>query len=80
VESERVIQANMAAICKNRTVFIIAHRLSTVQGCDRILVMDKGNVIEQGTHDAAATTTRGLCANAPLSNRSDSLAHYARAG
>jgi subfamily B ATP-binding cassette protein HlyB/CyaB len=51
VESERVIQANMAAICKNRTVFIIAHRLSTVQGCDRILVMDKGSVIEQGTHE-----------------------------
>jgi len=50
VESERVIQANMAAICRNRTVLIIAHRLSTVQGCDRILVMDGGRIIEQGTH------------------------------
>ncbi|HSC74952.1 MAG TPA: type I secretion system permease/ATPase [Pseudomonadales bacterium] len=49
-ESERVIQNNMAAICKNRTVFIIAHRLSTVQGCDRIIVMEKGRLVEQGTH------------------------------
>jgi subfamily B ATP-binding cassette protein HlyB/CyaB len=49
-ESERIIQHNMAAICKNRTVFIIAHRLSTVQGCDRIIVMDKGRIMEQGTH------------------------------
>ncbi len=50
-ESERVIQNNMAAICKNRTVFIIAHRLSTVRGCDRIIVMDKGRIVEQGPHD-----------------------------
>ena len=50
-ESERAIQQNMAAICKNRTVFIIAHRLSTVRGCDRIIVMDKGRIIEQGTHE-----------------------------
>jgi subfamily B ATP-binding cassette protein HlyB/CyaB len=51
VESERIIQSNMAAICHGRTVFIIAHRLSTVQGCDRILVMDNGRIIEQGSHD-----------------------------
>lgn len=50
-ESERIIQNNMAAICKNRTVFIIAHRLSTVRGCDRIIVMDKGRIVEQGTHE-----------------------------
>ena len=50
-ESERIIQNNMAAICKNRTVFIIAHRLSTVRGCDRIIVMDKGRIIEQGRHE-----------------------------
>lgn len=52
VESERIIQANMAAICQQRTVLIIAHRLSTVQGCDRIIVMDKGTIVEQGTHAA----------------------------
>jgi subfamily B ATP-binding cassette protein HlyB/CyaB len=50
-ESERCIQQNMAAICKQRTVFIIAHRLSTVRGCDRIIVMDKGRIVEQGTHE-----------------------------
>ncbi len=50
-ESERLIQDNMSSICKNRTVFIIAHRLTTVRGCDRIVVMDKGRIVEQGSHD-----------------------------
>ncbi|MCP4451450.1 MAG: ATP-binding cassette domain-containing protein, partial [Planctomycetes bacterium] len=50
-ESERIIQENMAAICKGRTVFIIAHRLSTVRQCDRIVVMDKGQIIEIGDHE-----------------------------
>ncbi len=50
-ESERIIQENMAAICKDRTVFIIAHRLSTVRHSDRIIVMDKGRVIESGSHE-----------------------------
>ena len=50
-ESERLIQDNMAQICKDRTVFIIAHRLTTVRACDRIIVMDKGRIIEEGSHD-----------------------------
>jgi subfamily B ATP-binding cassette protein HlyB/CyaB len=50
-ESERLVQDNMAIICKNRTVFMIAHRLSTVRQCHRILVMDKGRIVEQGNHD-----------------------------
>lgn len=50
-ESERIIQENMAAICQNRTVFVIAHRLSTVRHCDRILVMDNGRIIEAGSHE-----------------------------
>lgn len=50
-ESERKIQDNMATICKGRTVFIIAHRLSTVRQCDRIIVVDKGRIVEQGPHD-----------------------------
>lgn len=49
-ESERIIQDNMRSICHNRTVFIIAHRLSTVRGADRILVMEQGQVVEQGDH------------------------------
>lgn len=49
-ESERVIQQNMQAICKGRTVVIIAHRLSAVRDANRILVMDRGQIVEQGTH------------------------------
>ncbi len=51
-ESERIIQNNMQSIASNRTVFIIAHRLSTVRDADRIIVIDKGRIIEQGSHDA----------------------------
>ena len=50
-ESERIIQHNMQAICQERTVIIIAHRLSTVRAAQRILVMDKGQIVEQGSHD-----------------------------
>ncbi|VAX12449.1 RTX toxin transporter, ATP-binding protein [hydrothermal vent metagenome] len=49
-ESEHIIQTNMARISQGRTVFIIAHRLSTVRNAHRILVIDKGQIIEQGTH------------------------------
>lgn len=49
-ESERMIQDNMQSICKDRTVFIIAHRLSTVRSASRIIVLDHGQVIEQGSH------------------------------
>jgi len=49
--SERVIQQNMPAICRGRTVIIIAHRLSTVRATHRIIVMEKGAVIERGSHD-----------------------------
>ncbi len=50
-ESERIVQDNMATICKGRSVFIIAHRLSAVRQCDRIIVMDKGRIVEQGSHE-----------------------------
>lgn len=50
-ESEAVIQRNMAQICNGRTVFIIAHRLSAVRPAHRIYVVEKGEVIEDGTHD-----------------------------
>jgi subfamily B ATP-binding cassette protein HlyB/CyaB len=49
---ERVIQDNMVAICRRRTVYVIAHRLSTVRQCDRIIVMEKGRIIEQGNHQS----------------------------
>lgn len=49
-ESEHIIQQNMQAICKGRTVFIIAHRLSAVRLANRIVVMDKGRIVEEGSH------------------------------
>ncbi|MCL9781952.1 type I secretion system permease/ATPase [Vibrio sp. S4M6] len=50
-ESESIIQQNMQAICQNRTVLIIAHRLSTVRHADRILTIESGEVVEDGSHD-----------------------------
>lgn len=50
-ESERIIQQNMNAITRGRTTLIIAHRLSTVQNADLILVLDEGALIESGTHE-----------------------------
>jgi ABC-type bacteriocin/lantibiotic exporter with double-glycine peptidase domain len=50
-ESERIIQNNFNRILQNRTTLIIAHRLSTVRNADLILVLDRGVIVEQGTHD-----------------------------
>ncbi len=50
-ETERIIQNNLKTILKGRTSLIIAHRLSTVRNADLILVLDKGILIESGTHD-----------------------------
>jgi len=50
-ESERIIQQNMAQICKGRTVLIVAHRLSTVRLADRIVTIDHGRITEDGTHN-----------------------------
>lgn len=49
-ESERVIHDNMADICRGRTVFIVAHRLSTLRLANRILVLERGKIIEAGHH------------------------------
>ena len=51
-ESERIIQHNMSEIAKGRTVLIIAHRLSTVRAADRIITLERGRMVEDGTHDA----------------------------
>ncbi|RED55134.1 ATP-binding cassette subfamily B protein [Cohnella lupini] len=58
-ESERAIQNNLAAIVKNRTTIIIAHRLNTVRHADRIFVLDRGTVAESGTHEELLQT-KGL--------------------
>jgi ATP-binding cassette subfamily B protein len=51
VETERRIHAAMLGVMKGRTTFVIAHRLSTVKDADLILVLEDGEIVEQGTHD-----------------------------
>lgn len=49
-ESERLVQDALERLMEGRTTFVVAHRLSTIQRADRILVMDKGRIVEEGTH------------------------------
>jgi ATP-binding cassette, subfamily B, bacterial HlyB/CyaB len=55
-ESERVIQQNMKDIARGRTVLVIAHRLSTVRAADRIVTLDRGRLVEDGSHEALMKT------------------------
>jgi len=62
-ESEAMLQKNMGAICQGRTVIIIAHRLSSVRRAHRIIVMDRGRIVEAGPHDALVQQPQGLYAH-----------------
>jgi subfamily B ATP-binding cassette protein HlyB/CyaB len=55
-ESERIIQQNMRQIAKGRTVLVIAHRLSTVRAMDRIVTLERGRLVEDGSHDTLIKT------------------------
>jgi ATP-binding cassette subfamily B protein len=59
-ESEALIQQAMERLMKGRTSMVIAHRLSTVRSLDRILVFDRGKIVEQGTHAALTARTGGI--------------------
>ncbi|MDP9133105.1 MAG: ATP-binding cassette domain-containing protein, partial [Nitrospirota bacterium] len=58
-ESERLVQQALERLMVNRTTFVVAHRLSTIQRADRILVLNKGRIVEEGTH-AALLEHQGL--------------------
>jgi ATP-binding cassette subfamily B protein len=60
-ESERMVQAALESAMRDRTTLVIAHRLATVQQADRIVVIDQGRLVEQGTH-AALVQANGLYA------------------
>ena len=59
-ESERLVQEALEILMKNRTSIIIAHRLSTIREADKIIVLEKGKVIESGTHDELIKNEEGL--------------------
>jgi len=59
-ESEALIQQAMERLMKGRTSIVIAHRLSTVRSLDRILVFDRGQIVEQGTHAVLARRADGI--------------------
>jgi ABC-type multidrug transport system fused ATPase/permease subunit len=58
-KSEKIIQGSLDKLMEDRTTFIIAHRLSTVRKADKILVLDKGEIIESGTHDELVKKKNG---------------------
>ena len=60
-ESERLVQQALERLMVNRTTLVIAHRLATVRAADRILVMDQGRIVEEGTH-SSLTAAQGLYA------------------
>lgn len=74
-ESERAIHDNMATICAGRTVFIVAHRLPTLRLADRILVLDRGRLVETGPHGELIDQPQGRYATLYRAHRVLEMAH-----
>ena len=62
-ESEKLVKDALDKLMQGRTTFIIAHRLSTIREADKILVINKGKIVEQGSHDSLMEVQNGLYAN-----------------
>jgi len=62
-ESERLVQDALEKLMRGRTSIVIAHRLSTIRNADQILVMDKGQLVEKGTHEQLMQLTDGIYKN-----------------
>ena len=77
VESENDIMAQIYELAKSRTVILISHRLANVAGADNIYVLDKGNIVEHGSHNALLAQNG---AYAQLWNAQQSLEHYTKGG
>lgn len=78
-ESEALIQQAMERLMKGRTSIVIAHRLSTVRGLDRILVFDRGDIVEQGTHVALSKRPSGIYRGL-FERQVTEFSHISRAG
>ncbi|MBA3890942.1 MAG: ATP-binding cassette domain-containing protein, partial [Gemmatimonadaceae bacterium] len=78
-ESERLVQEAVERLLAGRTVFVIAHRLSTIRHADQILVLDRGHVVERGTHDELLAR-RGSYHRLHSLQFQDGQAHVAAAG
>ena len=74
--TERLVQEGIAALLKNRTSFIVAHRLSTIQNCDRIMYIDGGRIAESGSHEELLQK-KGLYYELYMSQRKAFLAQTA---
>jgi ATP-binding cassette, subfamily B, bacterial HlyB/CyaB len=62
-ESEKIIQDNMRRICKGRTVLVIAHRLTAVRDANRIIVIERGQIVEEGCHETLLEIDNGIYAH-----------------
>ncbi len=76
-ESERLIQGALTRLIRNRTVIVIAHRLSTVEHADQIVVLDNGAIVEQGSHAALLARNGHYAALHRMQFRDDTRTHVA---